>query len=588
MRSLFWGLAAALSVTVGVLAVDLDDVCTTDYVEASLPSDDYYVGITINTDSLTVNAVYNSSSGGGTFYPNATFDYCNVTFTYTHNGRDDEVIVWYWLPTPDSFQNRYLSTGGGGFAISSGDGSLPGGLIYGAVAGTTDGGFGGFSTSSDEVFLIQNGTVNWESLFMFGYEAIHELSALGKELTKQFFNMSSTNATLYSYYQGCSEGGRDGWDQLQRYGDEFDGAVVGAPAFRFSFQQILHLYSAVVEHTLDYYPPPCELEVLLNYTIEFCDPLDGKADGVVARTDLCKLNLDLNKTIGTSYYCAESTSSSGGPGGPPGSSSSYTPAQNGSVTAEGVAVVNQILAGMYDSQGRKVYLSFQPSADLGDATTSWDNTTNSWQPNYDNIGSEFVTRYLDLLNASTIPTLDGVTYDTLREWIYEGWLTYHDTLHTTWPDLTPLHKAGGKVLHFHGESDGSIPTGSSVHYYDSVRQIMYPNLSFNDSYSALGEWYRLFLIPGAGHCGPNSQQPNGPFPETTLQTVIDWVENGIVPTTLNGTITEGDYEGESQQICAWPLRPYWTGNTSDPDCVYDQKSIDTWLGKFDSFPMPVY
>jgi tannase len=119
---------------------------------------------------------------------------------------------------------------------------------------------------------------------MFGYEAHHELSLLGKAFTKQFFKMSSTK--LYSYYQSCSEGGREGWSQVQRYGDEWNGAITGAPAFGFSHQKgmhilihgkfpgilsalgatmqisflaVQHLYSNVVEQTLGCYPPPCEL-----------------------------------------------------------------------------------------------------------------------------------------------------------------------------------------------------------------------------------------------------------------------------------------------------------------------------------------
>lgn len=233
-----WALTAAIFVAV-VDAAALGDVCTSSYVQASLPADDFYVGITIDASSVSATPVTNTSVTGQTFFPDATFDYCNISFAYAHNGRDDQVLLWYWLPAPESFQNRFLSTGGGGFAITSGSGSLPGGIIYGAAAGTTDGGFGSFSTNSDAVFLIQNGTVNWESLFMFGYQAIHEMTAIGKELTKNFFNM--TDSKLYSYYQGCSEGGRDGWSQVQRYGDEWDGAITGAPAFRFSHQQVQHL-----------------------------------------------------------------------------------------------------------------------------------------------------------------------------------------------------------------------------------------------------------------------------------------------------------------------------------------------------------
>lgn len=79
-------------------------------------------------------------------------------------------------------------------------------------------------------------------------------------------------------------------------------------------QQVQHLYSAVVEQTLGYAPPPCELQKIVNETIAFCDPLDGKTDGVVSRTDLCKLKFNINSTIGLPYYCPKT----GAPTGPPG------------------------------------------------------------------------------------------------------------------------------------------------------------------------------------------------------------------------------------------------------------------------------
>ena len=581
MRAVLWAFGAA-AFAVMVHAASLTDVCTTAYVQASLPPDDFYTGITIDPSSVVVTPFTGASVSDQVFFPNAVFDYCNVTFAYTHNGRNDQVLVTYWVPTPANFQNRYLSTGGGGFAINSGNGSLPGGIIYGAVAGATDGGFGSFDTQSDAVFLLANGSVNWESLYMFGYEGIHELTVIGKQFTKQFFNMSDTK--LYTYYQGCSEGGREGWSQIQRYGDELDGAVTGAPAFRFSFQQVQHLYSNVVEQTLDYYPPPCELQKIMNETITACDPMDGKTDGVVARTDLCKLNFNINTTIGLPYSCGVTPGISY-PGVAP---NPALPAQNGTITAQGVAVAAEIINGLHDSQGRRVYFSYQPTATFADAATRYNSTTNTWELDINTMGAEYITRYLDLLNSSTLPNLNNVTYDTLRTWSLQGWQTYQDSLETTWPDLTPFQSAGGKVLHFHGESDFSIPTASSVRYHESVRSIMYPGLSFNDSTAALSEWYKLYLIPGGSHCMPNTFEPHGPWPQTNLQVLINWVENGEEPTTLNATVLQGQYQGQNQQICEWPLRPLWTGNGTEMECVYDQASIDTWIYDFDSIKMPVY
>lgn len=76
-----------------------------------------------------------------------------------------------------------------------------------------------------------------------------------------------------------------------------------------------------------------------------------------------------------------------------------------------------------------------------------------------------------------------------------------DSLQTTLPDLTTFQSTGGKVLHYHGEQDPSVPAASSVHYWNSVRNIMYPGVSFNESVSEMSDWYRLFLVPGAAHCG---------------------------------------------------------------------------------------
>ena len=572
-----YALAAVVSAT-AAHAVTLNDVCTTSYAQASLPADGFYMGVIIDSTSVSAIPVTNTSVSGQIMFPDAVFDYCNVTFAYSHVGLNDQVLVNYWLPTPANFKNRYLSTGGGGLAINSGitsSGSLPGGVMYGAVTGLTDGGFGSFEADVTAVLLLANGTINWNAVYMFGYQAHHELSVIGKAFTKEFFNMS--DAKLFSYYQGCSEGGRQGWSQVQRFADSFDGAITGAPAVRWTEQQVQHLYSAVVEQTLGYYPSPCELAQIVNETITACDPLDGKVDGVVARTDLCKLHFNTMTTIGKPYYCA------------PGSG---TPAQSGTVTARGVAVANQIIDGLHDLNGLRVFFSYQPTAPFDDAVTVYNSETSAWEVSLNGpgseSGSEFVAGFLQLLDTYTLSNFGNATYDILAQWMNQGRQTYGDSMETDWPDLTPFRDAGGKVLHFHGESDDQIPTASSVRYYEAVRQIMYPNLSFNEGTEALSDWYRLFLIPGAAHCAPNPLQPNGPFPQTNLAVLIDWVEKGVTPVTLNATILQGDNIGDNAQICAWPLRPYWTSNTAAMECQYDQTSIDSWLYDLNGVKMPVY
>lgn len=571
-------LAIGIATSIGARALTLDDVCTKQYVAAHIPANGSIQGITIHTSSVTANPVFDMIVTDETFYPNAKFDYCDVTFSYSHNDRADEVRLTYWIPSPDNFENRYLSTGGGGYAINSGNASVAGGIVYGAVAGYTDGGFGSFQDEAIMDFLLANGTFNYENIYMFGYQAIHEMSNIGKMFTREFFNMTAENKTLYSYYQGCSEGGREGWSQVQRFADQFDGAALGAPAFRYSFQQVQHLYSNVVEKTMGYYPPPCELEKIVNETIVNCDPLDGKVDGVVSRTDLCTMYYDISTVEGIPYYCAASSFYD-----------AYVPAQNGTVSKEGIAIAKKILDGLHTTDGKRAYFSYTPSSTFTDAETSWDTTSNSWVVDVaTSLGGSYVEVLLDQLNGSSIQNLDGVTYDTLRDWIYTGWSRWNDVLETNWPDLSPFRDAGGKVIHFHGESDYSIPTASSVRYWESVRKTMNPGKTYNDSVVATQDFYRLFLVPGGSHCEPNSGEPNGPWPQTGLASLIDWVEQGIVPVTLNATVLQGKNKGQNQQICGWPLRPYWSENGTDMECQYDQKSIDSWFYDLNAFLMPVY
>ncbi|ATZ46274.1 hypothetical protein BCIN_01g09020 [Botrytis cinerea B05.10] len=572
---------AALAVTAN--AASLSDVCTISNVQAAIPANGTLLGIDLIPSAVTAGAVYNASAGMGS---TATYTYCNVTVTYTHTGKNDKVIIKYAFPSPSDFENRFYVGGGGGYSLSS---DATGGLAYGAVGGATDAGYDAFDYSYDEVVLYGNGSINWDATYMFGYQALGEMTLVGKSLTKGFYGLSD-DTKVYTYYEGCSDGGREGMSQVQRWGKEYDGVIAGAPAFRFSQQQVHHVFSSAVEHTLDYYPPPCEMDKIVNATIAACDPLDGRTDGVVSRTDLCMLNFNLSSIIGESYYCAATTSSSLGFGfskRAQGSTTSTTPEQNGTVTAEAVAVAQAIYDGLHNSDNQRAYLSWQIASNLGDAATTYNNETGSWELSIPSTGGMFVTKYVQLLDLDNLSDLDNVTYDTLVEWMNIGMVRFMDSLQTTLPDLTTFQSSGGKLLHYHGESDPSIPSASSVHYWQAVRSSMYGDATAEESLEALQDWYQFYLVPGAAHCGTNSLQP-GPYPENNMEIMIDWVENGVKPTALNATVSSGTYAGETQMLCQWPTRPLWQGNSTTFDCVNDEDSIESWTYTFDAFKVPVY
>lgn len=561
-----------------VQAATLDSICSKSYAQAALPTDNLPPGIKIDPSSLSAELFTNQTLSSD-WFPTSTVDYCNITFAYSHNGiANDRVHVTYWVPAPDEFKNRYLSTGGGGFAINRGTRYAPSGIIAGAVSGQTDGGFGSFTTNFNQVFLLANGTVNWQAVHMHGYQAHREFALIGKEFARSLYRVPA-DEKIYSYYQGCSEGGREGWSQVQRYADQFDGVVVGAPAFHYSQQQVNLLFANVVEQTINYFPPTCELDKIMNLTIEACDALDGKTDGVVSRTDLCKLHFDIDDVVGELYSC-DAVEANGGLRNHV-VKSDATPAQSGKVTAQAAKLVKTYLDGPHDSNGDRIYLTSQFGSDLTNAYPQFNKDTKSWELALVSLGSEWVARFLNLQDTAVLSNFDNVTYDDLRDWITLGLQTYSDTLQTNWPDITPFQSAGGKILHLHGESDPGIPAGSSVYYYEAVRKLMYPSLGYNESVSRLDDFYRFFLIPGGAHCSPNPNQPGGGWPQDTLQTVIDWVEKGEAPQKLNST-------GGIEEVCRWPLRPLWSRNGTDFECTYDQKSLDTWMYKFDAFKVPIF
>jgi tannase len=221
---------AALAATTN--AASLADVCTVSNVQAALPANGTLNGINLISSSVTAVPVYNATSTTST----TTYSYCNVTATYEHPGKDS-VVVTYGFPSPDSFKNRFYVAGGGGYSLNS---DITGGLAYGAVSGATGAGYGALdSVSLDEVVLTGNGSVNWDNIYMFAYQGLGEMTKIGKAITSGFYDSSNSSAKLYTYYEGCSDGGREGWSQIQRYGDEYDGAITGAPAFRYGQQQVV-------------------------------------------------------------------------------------------------------------------------------------------------------------------------------------------------------------------------------------------------------------------------------------------------------------------------------------------------------------
>lgn len=200
----------------------------------------------------------------------------------------------------------------------------------------------------------------------------------------------------------------------------YDGITTGAPAFRQAQQQVLHLFSSVAEVVQNYFPTNCALDKIVNATIEACDPLDGRTDGVISRSDLCKINFNLTSIIGQSYACAAETSSSLGFGfgkrQVAGSTTTSTPAQNGTINEQDIAIAQTIYDGLFTSGGKRAYLSFQIGAEFEDAVTEYDDTTGTYTYEIPSTGGVYVAKFVEQIDEDNLTTLENVDYDTSNGW----------------------------------------------------------------------------------------------------------------------------------------------------------------------------
>jgi Tannase and feruloyl esterase len=190
-------------------------------------------------ESLAMVALPNTTIEPAAVDPNDP-DVCRVEAVTTHPPAGDEVRIWVAVPTAE-WNGRVMGTGGGGFSGGSAGGvNQPVGLGY--AAGATDtghpGGSGSFALDAD-------GSLNWQLIRDNAHVGIHEMTVTGKALTEAMYGV----APRYSYFNGCSTGGRQGLMEAQRYPTDYDGIMSGAPAINWPKLMMQSLWGGVVMNT---------------------------------------------------------------------------------------------------------------------------------------------------------------------------------------------------------------------------------------------------------------------------------------------------------------------------------------------------
>ncbi|MEU2348399.1 tannase/feruloyl esterase family alpha/beta hydrolase [Modestobacter sp. NPDC049651] len=435
---------------------------------------------------------------------------CRVTLTVTHPPAGDAVTVWVHLPQ-SGWNGRFQAMGGGGFSGGSVE-SLLTPLRNGYATAATDAGHPG---ATADFALTAEGRLNWPAIQDFGYRGVHDMTVTAKAVIKAFYGTDPQ----YSYWNGCSTGGRQGLMEAQRYPEDYDGVLAGAPVVNFSRMQIGQMWGQVVMLAEDNPVAPCKFEAALAATIKACDTVgDGVVDGVIG--DPLGCSFDLGSLVGTKTPC-------------------------GDITAGDVEVMRKIAEGPRTQDGQFLWYGQAPG-------TPYAGLNDVVEQDGRLVGKPF---QYDLWWIGLFLAQDRnwdwrtLTYAGFEQFFSQSIEMYTSVLSADDPDLSEFAGHGGKALLWHGAADFGVPFQGTVDYYERVQQTL--------GEGQTDQFMRLFLAPGVGHCGGGA----GPQPTGQFDALVDWVEHGRAPQTL--TAEKKDAQGQVVQtrpLCAYPRVAQLTGH----------------------------
>jgi len=452
--------------------------------------------------------------------------FCRVAGVATPTS-DSEIRFEVWLPA-SGWNGKFEQVGNGGFAGTIPLSGMADPLLRGYATAATD---DGHTNGPDQSWAIGHP----EKVVDFGYRAVHETSLQAKAILRAFYGKDAAR----SYFVGCSEGGREGLTEAQRYPDDFHGIVAGAPAIHWDHLQIMGAWEALaLLETPASYIPPKKLPVLQNAAIAACDTIDGVKDGLIENPQLCHFNPATVQCKGDDAPDC--------------------------LTAAQVNAARKIYDGARNSRtGKIIEPGLSPGVEAVPANWPVWITGNS-APQL-GIAKLFATFFLaDFVFANPNWDIHTMNFDSdvkLTDDKFGAILNSDD------PNLKAFKARGGKLIQYHGWGDAAIPPQGSVDYFESVQKAM----------GKTDKFYRLFMVPSMSHCagGPGATFfGNGlsaqADPDHDVVLALDrWVEHGVAPEKIiaAGFVDGNPAKGVSmtRPLCPYPQQARYkgAGDTND-------------------------
>ena len=421
-----------------------------------------------------------------------------------------------WLPQA-GFNGSLRAQGNGGFAGSINYQGMASALIGGYATTSTDTGHSG--SPVDGSWALGHP----ERIIDFGYRAIHEMTVDAKAILQAFYG----EAPRHSYFAACSNGGRQGLMEAQRFPEDYDGILAGAPANYWTrvFATFIWDIQALQSDPESYIPakmvPAIDAAVLAA-----CDAQDGLKDGVVNDPRACHFD-------------------------PAGIACKGANTEN-CLTPKQITALKKVYSGPLDANGKQLYPGFMPGGESGlGGWTTWINGQAQGKDLQTAFASGFFNNMITTGKPMDFKTVDVKAAITLAD------EQQAKNFNADSPDLKAFAKHGGKLIVYHGWSDAALPPLATVQYVNSLQHALGNKLA--DSF------VRLYMVPGMQHCagGPGADSfgqlgtAPSPDPEHDVQLALEqWVEKGTAPEKIIATKYATQPSTPSQARMTRPLCPY--------------------------------
>jgi feruloyl esterase len=413
---------------------------------------------------------------------------------------DSEIKIEVWMPSA-GWNGRFQAVGNGAFSGAIPYAAMATALGRAYSAGGTDTGHAGGSAS----FALGHP----EKVVDFGWRAVHEMAMAAKKIVAGYYE----KGPQFSYWNGCSAGGRQAMKEAQRFPADFDGIIAGAPGLDWTGRaaQAVHVAGAL-QHDPGARLSAADGQLLHKAVLDACDALDGVKDGVLEDPQRCTFDPGVLACQGTSTTAC------------------LTPAR--------VATARLLYSSQPNPDTGRAITGLARGSELGWTDLGW--TASARATGLDQF------RYLVFKDPSWEVTRFTFATDIVRAEETDG-----DTINALDPNLGPFIERGGKLIQYHGWSDPQISPASSVQYYQRVVE----RLGGADKVQGS---YRLFMVPGMGHCGGGE----GPNRFDMVSALEEWVEHGRAPDAITASRLADGRVVRSRPLCSFPKVAKYTGQGS--------------------------